>query len=129
MLVAVPTAALHPWTVGPGGRARRPPRRARSAGSPGGSVWSLAARGSSGARAALVARLHDPDPATRGVAAWGLGKLGDRAALEPLVAALHDADAHVREMVVLALGDLHDLARFPRWFRSRPIPSTACARS
>jgi HEAT repeat protein len=113
MLVAVPTAALHPWTVGP----REAELVARlDAADPlvrRAAVWSLAARGSSGARVALVARLHDPDPATRGVAAWGLGKLGDRAALEPLVAALRDADAHVREMAVLALGDLHDPRAVP----------------
>jgi HEAT repeat protein len=113
MLVGVPTAALHPWTVGPReadllARLDAPDPLVRR-----GAVWSLAARGSSGARTALVARLHDPDPATRGVAAWGLGKLGDRAALEPLVAALHDADAHVREMAVLALGDLHDPRAVP----------------
>ena len=113
MLVAVPTAALHPWTVGPReaelvARLDAPDPLVRRA-----AVWSLVARGSTGARVALVARLHDPDPATRGVAAWGLGKLGDRAALEPLVAALHDGDAHVREMAVLALGDLHDPRAVP----------------
>ncbi|MEP6687966.1 MAG: HEAT repeat domain-containing protein, partial [Gemmatimonadales bacterium] len=113
MLVAVPTAALHPWSIGPReadlvARLDAPDPLVRRA-----AVWSLAARGSSGARTALVARLHDSDPATRGVAAWGLGKLGDRAALAALVAALHDADAQVREMAVLALGDLHDQRAVP----------------
>ncbi len=113
MLVGVPTAALHPWSLGPREAElverldAADPLVRREA------VWSLAVRGSSGARVALVERLRDPDPATRGLAAWGLGKLGDRAALEPLVAALQDADAHVREMAVLALGDLKDPRAVP----------------
>ena len=108
MLVGVPTAALHPWGVGP----READLMARlDAADPltrREAVWALASRGSTAARAALVERLHDPDPATRGVAAWGLGKLGDREAVDPLAAALRDRDAHVREMAVLALGDLRD---------------------
>jgi HEAT repeat protein/beta-lactamase regulating signal transducer with metallopeptidase domain len=113
MLVGMPTAALHPWSVGPREAeltmlmGSMDPVVRREA------VWSLAVRGSSGARAALVERLHDLDPSTRGVAAWGLGKLGDRAALAPLVAALRDDDAHVREMAVLALGDLRDPRAVP----------------
>jgi HEAT repeat protein/beta-lactamase regulating signal transducer with metallopeptidase domain len=113
MLVGMPTAALHPWTVGPREAdliallGSMDPVVRRDA------VWSLAVRGSGGARAALVGRLHDLDPSTRGVAAWGLGKLGDRAALVPLVAALRDEDAHVREMAVLALGDLRDPRAVP----------------
>jgi HEAT repeat protein/beta-lactamase regulating signal transducer with metallopeptidase domain len=113
MLVGMPTAALHPWTVGPREAdliallGSMDPVVRRDA------VWSLAVRGSSGARAALVGRLHDLDPSTRGVAAWGLGKLGNRAALAPLVAALRDDDAHVREMAVLALGDLRDPRAVP----------------
>lgn len=113
ILVGMPTAALHPW--GPGPREAEllaqldaaDPLVRRQA------VWSLAARGSSRAGAALAGRLHDPDPATRGVAAWGLGKLGDRAALDPLVTALRDRDVHVREMAVLALGDLRDPRAVP----------------
>jgi HEAT repeat protein/beta-lactamase regulating signal transducer with metallopeptidase domain len=122
LLVGLPTAALHPWTVGPSvaelsARLGSPdPVVRRDA------VWSLASRGSSGARTALVARLRDPDPATRGMAAWGLGKLGDRAALEPLVAALGDGDAHVREMAVLALGDLHDPRAVPALARLAADP-------
>jgi HEAT repeat protein/beta-lactamase regulating signal transducer with metallopeptidase domain len=113
VLVGMPTAALHPWTVGPREAdliallGSMDPVVRRDA------VWSLVVRGSSGARAALVGRLHDLDPSTRGVAAWGLGKLGDRAALEPLVAVLRDDDAHVREMAVLALGDLRDPRAVP----------------
>jgi HEAT repeat protein/beta-lactamase regulating signal transducer with metallopeptidase domain len=113
MLVGMPTAALHPWNVGPreadliASLGSMDPVVRRDA------VWSLAVRGSSGARAALVGRLHDLDPATRGVAAWGLGKLGDRAAVAPLLAALRDDDAHVREMAVLALGDLRDPRAVP----------------
>ena len=113
MLVGMPTAALHPWSVGPreadlmASLDSMDPVVRRDA------VWSLAVRGSSGARAALVERLHDVDPSTRGVAAWGLGKLGDRAAVAPLLAALRDDDAHVREMAVLALGDLRDPRAVP----------------
>jgi HEAT repeat protein/beta-lactamase regulating signal transducer with metallopeptidase domain len=113
MLVGMPTAALHPWSVGPREAdliallGSMDPVVRRDA------VWSLAVRGPSGARAALVGRLHDLDPSTRGLAAWGLGKLGDRAALAPLVAALRDDDAHVREMAVLALGDLRDPRAVP----------------
>jgi HEAT repeat protein/beta-lactamase regulating signal transducer with metallopeptidase domain len=113
MLVGTPTAALHPWSVGPREAeltallSSMDPVVRREA------VWSLAVRGSSGARRALVERLHDLDPSTRGLAAWGLGKLGDRAALMPLVAALRDDDAHVREMAVLALGDLRDPRAVP----------------
>jgi HEAT repeat protein/beta-lactamase regulating signal transducer with metallopeptidase domain len=113
MLVGMPTAALHPWSLGPREAEliahldSTDPVVRRDA------VWSLAVRGSSGARAALVERLHDLDPSTRGVAAWGLGKLGDRAALAPLLAALRDDDAHVREMAVLALGDLRDPRAVP----------------
>jgi HEAT repeat protein/beta-lactamase regulating signal transducer with metallopeptidase domain len=113
MLVAMPTAALHPWSAGPreaeliARLGSMDPMVRRDA------VWSLAVRGSSGARAALAERLHDLDPSTRGMAAWGLGKLGDRAALAPLVAALRDDDAHVREMAVLALGDLRDPRAVP----------------
>jgi HEAT repeat protein/beta-lactamase regulating signal transducer with metallopeptidase domain len=113
MLVGMPTAALHPWSVGPREAdliallGSTDPVVRRDA------VWSLAVRGSSGARAALVGRLHDLDPSTRGVAAWGLGKLGDRAAVAPLLAALRDKDAHVREMTVLALGDLRDPRAVP----------------
>jgi len=113
MLVGVPTAALRPWSVGPreadliAQLGSMDPVVRREA------VWSLASRGSTGARRALIGRLHDLDPATRGVAAWGLGKLGDRAALAPLVAALRDDDAYVREMAVLALGDLRDPRAVP----------------
>jgi HEAT repeat protein/beta-lactamase regulating signal transducer with metallopeptidase domain len=113
ILVGIPTAALHPWTVGPREAdliallGSMDPVVRREA------VWSLAGGGARGARAALVGRLHDLDPSTRGVAAWGLGKLGDRAALVPLVAALRDDDAHVREMAVLALGDLRDPRAVP----------------
>ena len=113
MLVGMPTAALHPWAVGPRESdliallGSMDPVIRRDA------VWTLAMRGSSGARAALVGRLHDLDPSTRGVAAWGLGKLGDRSALAPLVARLRDDDAHVREMAVLALGDLRDPRAVP----------------
>ena len=113
LLVGIPTATLHPWSVGPSERelvaqlqAADPLVRRQA-------VWALAGRESAAARSALVAGLHAADPATRGVAAWGLGKLGDRAALGSLIAALRDNDAQVREMAVLALGDLRDPRAIP----------------
>ena len=113
LLVGVPTAALHPWSVGPGqaeltallGSSNPEIRRQ--------AVWSLAVRGSNRSRAALTERLGDRDPLTRGVAAWALGKLGDPSAVPALIGGLRDADPQVREMAVLALGDLGDPRAIP----------------
>lgn len=113
LLLGMPTAAIHPWNGGPRERelvARLDgpdPLARRDA------LWSLGARGATGAEAAILRRLGDGDPATRGVAAWALGKLGKRSAVEPLIHALRDPDAYVREMAVLALGELGDPGAVP----------------
>jgi HEAT repeat protein/beta-lactamase regulating signal transducer with metallopeptidase domain len=113
LLVGMPTAALHPWKSGPSerdlvARLDEPDPLARRD-----ALWSLGARGATGAEAAIARRLGDGDPATRGVAAWALGKLGEHSAVDPLIATLRDPDAHVREMAVLALGELRDPRAVP----------------
>jgi HEAT repeat protein len=107
-LLALPTAALHPWSD-----AARETRLAAQLSSPSPALrrdaaWALGALGLRGARDPLIRALRDPDPSARGVAAWALGKLGDRVAVPVLIRVLRDPDANVREMAVLALGDLGD---------------------
>jgi CubicO group peptidase (beta-lactamase class C family) len=57
---------------------------------------------------ALVAALHDPDPAVREQAATALGRLGPaaREAIGPLVATFSDEDLYLRGAAAVALGQI-----------------------
>jgi len=113
MLLGVPTAALHPWSSTARDRELIAALDSRNPVARRDALWTLGARHTADARAAVTRHLGDADPATRGVAAWALGKLGDGRARAPLTAALRDPDANVREMAVLALGDLRDPRAVP----------------
>lgn len=65
-----------------------------------------------------VARMGDPDPATRRHAAWTLGALESRRATSTLIHALNDTDPDVRTLAVWALGEVKDAAAREALFRA-----------